>query len=60
MPCSINFYMTSQNEILSLDTSDFLKEMTIIKTFNLVIITEFANSVDPDVAALSGSTAVVL
>ena len=60
MPCSINFPMTLQNEILSIDTSDFLKEMTIIKTFNLVIITEFANSVDPDVATLSGSTAVVL
>ena len=36
MPCSINISMTLQTEILSIVTSDYLKQMhmIILKTFN--------------------------
>ena len=36
MPCSINFSATLQTEILSTVTSDFLKQMIILKSFNSV------------------------
>ena len=36
MACSINFSMTFQTEILSTATSDFLKQMTIFKSFNSI------------------------
>ena len=37
MPCSINFSVTLQTEILSTVTSDFLKQMIILKSFNSVL-----------------------
>ena len=37
MPCSIIFSMTLQIEILSIVTSDFLKQMIFLKSFNSVI-----------------------
>ena len=47
MPCSIKFSMTLQTEILSTDSSDFLKQIISIKSFNLVLQTDgTANSVD--------------
>ena len=36
MPCSINFSLTLQTEILSTITSDFVKQMIILKSFNSV------------------------
>ena len=36
IPCSINFSMTSQTEILLTVTLDFLKQMIIIKAMNSV------------------------
>ena len=41
MPCSINFSMTLQTEILSIETSDFLKQMIILKSiiqFRVIVI----------------------
>ena len=35
MPCSINFSMTLQTKILSIEPSDFLKQI-IIRSFNCV------------------------
>ena len=37
MPCSINFPVTLQTEIISTVTSDFLKQMIIRKSFNSVL-----------------------
>ena len=37
MPCSINFSVTLQTEILFTVTSDFLKQMIILKSFNSVL-----------------------
>ena len=37
MPCSINFSMTLQTEILSIETSDFFKQMIILKSFNFML-----------------------
>ena len=36
MPCSINFSMTLQNEILSTETLVFLKQIIILKSFNFI------------------------
>ena len=36
MPCSINFSVTLQTEISTV-TSDFLKQMIILKSFNVVL-----------------------
>ena len=36
MPCSTNFSMTEQIEILSTDTSDFLKHIIVLSFFNSV------------------------
>ena len=36
MPCSINFSVMLQNEILSTVTSDPLKKIIILKSFNSV------------------------
>ena len=37
MPCFINFSVTLQTEVLSTVTSDFLKQMIILKSFNSVL-----------------------
>ena len=37
MPCSISFSMTLQTEIFSTITSDFLKQMIILKSFISVL-----------------------
>ena len=37
MPCSIDFSVTLQTEILSKVTSGFLKQMIILKSFNSVM-----------------------
>ena len=36
MPCSANFLKTLQTEILSTETSDFLKQIIFLKSFNSV------------------------
>ena len=36
LPCSSNFSMTLQTEILSTETSDLLKQIIILKSFNSV------------------------
>ena len=36
MPCSINFLVALKTEILSTVTSDFLRQMIILKPFNFV------------------------
>ena len=38
MPCSINFSMTLQTEILSTIFSDFLKQMIILESFNSMLL----------------------
>ena len=38
MPCSNILSMALQNEILSTEASDFLKQMIILKSFNSVLI----------------------
>ena len=35
MPCSINFSITLQTEILSTETSDFLKQIIVLKSFRV-------------------------
>ena len=37
MPCSANFLMSLQNEILSTETSDFLNQIIFMKSFNSVL-----------------------
>ena len=37
MPCSAKFSMTLQTEILSTETSDFLKQKVFLKSFNSVL-----------------------
>ena len=37
MPCSINFSLTLQTEILSTVTLDFLKHMIILKSFMIIL-----------------------
>ena len=37
MSCSISFSMTLQTEILSTETSDFFKQMIILKSFTSVL-----------------------
>ena len=41
MPCSAKTSMTLQTEVLSTETSDFLKQMIILKSFNSVLFTLF-------------------
>ena len=36
MPCSIKFSLTSQTEILSTETADFLEQIVFLKSFNSV------------------------
>ena len=45
MPCSAKFSMTLQSEILSTETSDFLKQIIFLKSFKSVCIFTNANQV---------------
>ena len=40
MSCSVNFSVSLQTEILSTVTSDFLKQMIILKEFNSLLLIE--------------------
>ena len=58
MPCSVKFSMTLQTEILSIETSDFLKQIIFLKSFTLVLsVTSLDNNsaecCDPAVCKLS-------
>ena len=41
MPCLVKFSMTLQTEILSTETSDFLKQIIFLKSFNSVFECHF-------------------
>ena len=38
MPCSINFLITLQTEVLSTEASDFLKQIIFLRSFNSMFI----------------------
>ena len=44
MPCSANFLMTLQTEILSTETSDFLKEIFFLKSVNSVLYVSISSA----------------
>ena len=42
MPCSTNFSVILKFEILSTETNDFPKQLIILKSFNSVLLADFA------------------
>ena len=41
IPCSAKFSMTLQTEILSTETSDFLKQIIFLKSFDSVLLASY-------------------